>query len=170
MFGFVVGAACLYGLVRVLRGGRPLWHGHHHHHGGWGRHGGFACRGAGPHHRRRRGFFLPELFDHLDTSPGQEKEIRAAADDVRRAGRALEDELLESRGDLARAFRSDHFDERLAGELLARYDARVDELRQRVVGALARVHATLEPEQREELARVISRGPRPWGGPYRSWA
>jgi Spy/CpxP family protein refolding chaperone len=165
MFGFFVGAACLYGLVRVLRGGGSCGHGWHRRRGcdRWAGH-----RRWGGH--RRGGFFLHAIFDRLDTSPGQEKEIRAAADEVRRAGQALKDELSESRGDLARAFRSEAFDESLAAALLARHDARVDELRQSLVGALARVHATLEPTQREDLARFISRGPRPWGGPYRSWA
>jgi len=65
MFGFIVGAACLFGLVRVLRHAR---HGHFGHHGPFGRfRGGFGPR-----------MMLRGLFERLDTTPGQEKVIAAA--------------------------------------------------------------------------------------------
>jgi len=46
-------------------------------------------------------------------------------------------------------------------------------MKEALAGALRRIHAILDPRQRERLAEILSRGPRyrgGWGGPYRDAA
>jgi hypothetical protein len=160
MIGFLVGVTCLWGLVRVLRGGpraRGPW-GWHRRHGGppWDREGS-------------RYFLLRRLFEELDTTPGQEKEIRRAVDEVTEAAEGLKDRLYDTRNDLGKALRGEVFDEALMTELWTRHDEPIDELRKAVVGALGRIHGALDDDQRKRLASWLQRR-RPWGGPYRSCA
>ena len=191
MIGFLIGTVCLIGLVKVLRHGRRFggWH------GGWGRHGGY---GGGCGHRgggwdrdgwgdregygRGGGFgptiFLRGLFERLDTSPGQEKVIKEAIEELRSSGSKVKDELRASRADVAKAVKSPSFDETVMGELFARHDTSIEEMRRAVVGAIGKVHAVLDDRQRERLAEMIESGPfgrgrGRWGGggPYRgAWA
>src|SRR5579884_3245710 len=111
MFGFLFGTACLVGLVKTLRGGHchrgyghgcgagggcgPQggcgargWGGHHGHWGGhWGGgHWGGGHFGGGPAR-----FMLRGLFQRLETTPGQEKVILAAVDQVREKAREFKD-------------------------------------------------------------------------------
>jgi len=157
MLGFVIGLACLWGLVRVWRGRRGC--------APWGFDWGPPRRPSS--HDRARHFMLRRLFEELDTTPGQEREIRAAVDDVTAAAGNLKDRLFDSRADLGKAFGTEAFDEETMAELLTRHDEPLDELRRAVVGGLARVHAALDPEQRQRLAHWLQRTRR-WGGPYRS--
>ncbi len=166
MFGFVIGIACLWGLIRVVRGRGSCGGG-----GRWsrrGRFGGFDDEGWGDRWggSPRRGFWLRPLFERLDTSPGQEREIQHAVEEVIDAARALKDDVRGSRREVAEALRGDDFNEELMASLLSRHDERIDALRRSAVGSLARVHATLEPDQRKQLARWLERGPG-FGGPYR---
>jgi Spy/CpxP family protein refolding chaperone len=159
MFGFFIGLACLYGLVRVLRSGRGYACG-----GSWRSRRGWGRDGGGRHH-----FFLRHMFERLDTTPGQEKEIKRAVDEVMDAARALKDDLGDTREQVGKAFESDSFDAETMADLLTRNDDKLDGVRKAIVGALARVHETLDAEQRERLAHFLRRGPR-WRGPYRSYA
>ena len=154
MFGFLIGGASLLGLIWVLRGGR-----HHHH--GWG-------RGRGG---RRRGF-VGLLFERLDTTPGQEKAIRAALDEVMARGRELRDDTHELRRAAAGAFRDPVFDAAALDDALARQTVAVAELQKALVAALGSVHETLDDEQRRRLADWVTRGPRHHGcgGPCRAWS
>jgi hypothetical protein len=149
MIGFAIGIACLWGLFRVVRGGRH----------------GFGRRGFGRH--RGRGRMLRRLFEELDTTPGQERVIREAADDLRKAAGNMRDGLFDAKGDVARAFRSESFDETVMADILGQYDERLDALRGSFVGALAKVHGALDADQRDQLARWLGRARR-WGGPYRA--
>lgn len=173
MIGFAIGIACLWGLFRVLRGGRRYgWGGYGGrcgHRGGWG----------GPSWRRRwRGgwdhaddgpvFFLRGLFERLGTTPAQEKVIKNAVEDVVDAARGFKDKVRSSRNDVAQAFRSESFDENVMAELLTRHDDAIDEVRKSIVGSLAKIHESLDPDQRAELARWLERRGR-WDGPYRSY-
>ena len=157
MFGFIIGTACLIGLIRVLRGGRCGYgHGYgrwgrpafgggcgggyggpcggggcgyhggggweHHDQGGWGGHHGGPYRERSGEHRggwawRRGGFFLRGLFEQLDTTPGQEKAIMEAVDEMRKTAFQHREELKKSRADIAKAMRSPSFDETVMGEL-----------------------------------------------------
>ena len=138
MFGFLIGTASLIGLVCVLSHGRCRpGHGHarcYCHHGPHGLYG---------------------LLARLDTTPGQEKVIRSAVEDfvdsLRERGRLLR----QSAEDIGRAVRGETLDEALLGEVFARHDRLLAELRRDAVAALARVHETLDEGQRSKLGRMI---------------
>lgn len=173
MFGFVFGIVCLWGLVRVVRGGRRYgWGGScsSRRMGGWDR----GWRGGGWDGEDRRWRFLRGVFEELDTTPGQEKEIRAAIDEVMDAGEKMKSGWSDTRSELGKVFRNDELDATILGSVLSHQDAALDEMRGAMVGALARIHAALDPEQRARLARWLERGPRwgrrGWGGPYRAHA
>lgn len=189
MFGFIIGTACLLGLVGVVRRGRRRHWGHgygHHGHGhGCGRGGGHwhGHRGHHGHHGHHghddwdgprggfRGGPLYWLFDHLETTPGQEKVIREAVEEMRDKARESKKEVRASGEDVARALRSELFDETLVGDMFARQDDQVRELQKAFAGALAKIHDALDDKQRARLADLLESGRRfsGFGGPYRSW-
>jgi hypothetical protein len=201
MIGFLIGTACLIGLVKVLRfghtrrhalgscyGGSWGWggscgsgfsgggdgyggHGEHeyggHGPGGWGppwarrRHeghrGGFGWRGP---------FFLRALFQRLDTTPGQEKVIKTAIDELRTTLRGLRGDLKEARPSVARAFRSESFDENSVADVIARVETASDAARKAFIDAFAKIHGAFDEKQREQVAQWIEHGPGAgaWGG------
>lgn len=108
MLGFLFGSACLAGLVAALYRGGP--HGGRCAH----RHGGRPWDGAS--------WVLRRVFERLDTSPGQEKVMRQAVDDVRDEARALRDEATRTRADVARAVGAEVYDEAALREAFARHD------------------------------------------------
>jgi len=170
MIGFAIGIACLVGLVAVIRRGRRAhWgrhygYGHHHHH-----HRGCHGHGRGFDEDRRLGP-LWHLFERLDTTPGQEKVIREAVDELRDTARGMRREARQSGDDVSRAMRGESFDETVMGDMFARHDDRIRELQKALVGALARIHDALDEKQRKRLADFLESGPmRGFGGPYRSW-
>jgi uncharacterized membrane protein len=145
MIGFVVGAVCLVGLIKVIRSGR----------------GGFHRRGfGGPWSRRLRGprAMLRRVFERLDTSPAQEKVLVAAATELWDARQPLREEAEATRREVARALRGPAIDEVSLGELFARHDEVLRDLRKTTVGALARVHDALDEQQRASLADSVERG------------
>lgn len=193
MFGFFIGTACLIGLLITLAKGR---HGCASYRGGWAYGGpqyfgggGGACGGggcgpwagrgwhAGPEGRGFGGpggfglgrFWLRGLFEHLDTTPGQEKVIAAAVEDVRKAAAEIRGEAGRTRSDVAKAVKGESFDETRMGETFARHDQAMDSMRKAVVGAMAQVHAVLDEKQRLRFAELIESGPYfgGFGGPYR---
>jgi hypothetical protein len=112
------------------------------------------------------------LFERLDTTPGQEKVIQEEVETLRSRFSDLRREWKASGDDLARAMRAESFDETLMGELFARHDDRLREMRKDLVGSLARIHDALDEQQRERVAELLERG-RGWKwaggeGPYRS--
>jgi hypothetical protein len=185
MCGFLIGTACLIGLIVTLargRGGCGPWA---RGRGGYGRDSwssvghGFRSswsegRGDDTHHHGWSGrrWFLRGLFERLDTTPGQEKVIAAALDEVREAGEALRGEVRRTRSDVAKAARAPGFDEALMGETFARHDQALESMRKATVGAMAKIHAALDDTQREKLADIIESGPSFFGGfgPYRRHA
>ena len=160
MFGFFIGGASLVGLIWVLRGGR---HGHHHGHH------------HGRHHHRRGGFrgrWMNAIFERLDTSPGQEKAIRAALDEIMARGRELRDDTHALRRAAADTLKNPVFDASALDDGLARQTVAVAELQKALVAGLATLHETLDDDQRRRLADFAMRGPRHHrcGGSYRSWS
>jgi len=120
------------------------------------------------HRHRRLGRSLRWLFARLDTTPGQEREIRAALEELRTRARAGRDTLRAGREGLARALRSDVLDDDALAELKTRADALGQEMQHAFEAALRRVHAILDPAQRDRLADVLAKGWRPWPtSPYR---
>jgi hypothetical protein len=166
MLGFLFGTVCLIGLIKLLRHGRGFHHGAFGcgHHYGYGR----------PSRASR--WFLRSLFERLDTTPGQEKAIAAALEQLRENRRIVGEELEQTRGDLARAVSGGIIDDRTLDETFARHDRLLAQLRVSFVEALKAVTEALDERQRklaaEWLDRRSWRGPQ-WGGPYRDggiWA
>lgn len=148
MFGILIGTACLFGLVKVLRHGR---FGHH----GFGRHRfGFGRGGFGPR------MMLRGLFERLDTTPGQEKVIAGAIADLRAQAADAKSGLVGARRDVAEALRQESFDETLLGGALSRMDDAVDTMRKSALDAFGKVHSALDERQRRILADLIETGPR----------
>jgi uncharacterized membrane protein len=137
MIGFLIGTACLIGLVKVLRHGRG-WHRR-----GWG--GGYYGPRAG----------LRWLFERLDTSPGQEKVILGAVEDLWKTKREVGDEFVQTRRDVARAMRGERFDEIALDEAFARQDALLTKLRASVKAALTTVHEALDDRQRKVAGDML---------------
>jgi hypothetical protein len=146
MFGIFFGILCLVAFVAVWRGRfrRGCYGGH-----GYGRHFG---RG----HYRRGGYFgLYRLFEELDTSPGQEKAIRSALDELRQSLAALRPRLKESRHGVAAALANDAFDATAVERAL---DAPLEDVsrgRGAFVSAIAKIHEALDADQRRRLARFV---------------
>jgi hypothetical protein len=117
---------------------------------------------------------LRALFERLDASPAQEKVIAAAFEELRDSASKAREEIKGTRRDVARAVRGPSFDETVVGEVFARHDATLEELRKSAIGAVAKVHEALDERQRERLADLIESGPgfgfgrRGYGGPYRA--
>ncbi|MEO7095230.1 MAG: hypothetical protein ABI175_18360 [Polyangiales bacterium] len=183
MFGFIIGTVCLIGLIATLRRGRfgygggcgqgyGRWGGHGggwRHGGGWGHchHGSWEERGGGDveeRHSARSGrgpkqFILRRLFERLDTTPGQEKVIAAAYDEIRDAVHTAKQGWKASRGDVAKAVRSESFDAVHLGEVFGKHDDAIDGVRKAFVGAMQKVHDALDERQRSVLADLIESGP-----------
>ncbi|HEX2880862.1 MAG TPA: periplasmic heavy metal sensor [Polyangiaceae bacterium] len=138
MFGFVIAIGCLIGLFAVLRHGKR-----HRSYGGWGH---------GEHWGR---FGLNALFDRLGTSNAQEKVILAAVSDVQGQLAGLRGGLREARSTVAQALREEQFNAERVGAALAQREVELAQLRQSVVTMLATVHETLDPQQRQQLGRLV---------------
>ena len=173
MFGILFGTACLIGLISVIRRGRFHAHGGYGHWGGgggWGGHGGHGWHGGGGHGRWGRGgwggggggfgprMVMRGIFQRLDTTPGQEKVIQQAFEEVREATQKARGEFKATRGDVAKAFRAESFDAVAMGDLFGRHDSVLDDVRKAVVGSLSKVHDALDERQRGILAEMVENG------------
>jgi Spy/CpxP family protein refolding chaperone len=172
MFGFIIGTVCLVGLIKVLRhrhgwGGRDGgWHHHGHGHG----YGGESATGGFGGGRRR--WWLRSIFERLDTTPGQEKAILAALDELRDNRRVVRGEMDLTRADLARAVAGGLVDDATLEETFARHDRLLAQLRVSFVEALKKVTEALDERQRKQVARLLEGGFTGFRGPYRGgmWA
>jgi Spy/CpxP family protein refolding chaperone len=182
---------------RWCAGGYGGWHRHHHGwhgggwHGGWGGgprgrfgedwgpdndvdgdawfRGGDPWAGWGARNWGKR-FFIRRVIDHVRATPEQERRIADAVrefrDEVKKTG---DGEGRRSRQELAEALRRPTFDGVAMGEQFARHDTVIEGARKAYVGLVARIHDTLEPEQRGRLADLVDRGPR-MGSLFGGWA
>lgn len=190
MLGFLIGTACIFGLVRLLRAGRcgggRVMHGACAYggggygvlddHGGWrgrcgpGRWGGprgwgydGGAQGFGPEG------FLRALFGQLRTSPGQERVIGEAVEELLAGLREARRKLGGLR-DVASALRAESFDEGAAARAGIDAEEAFKAAREAVLAALRKIHEVLDPRQRAVLADLLEARGRgfPFGGPYRS--
>ena len=138
MFGFIVGTLSLIGLIKVARWGR------------YGHHG----RGAGP-----RRWMMRRLFEHLDTTPGQEKVIASASENAERVMWQARDQFFRARSSYAKSVRSETFDSAAINEAFDAQQASVDEVKKALREGLQSVHEALSPEQRNRLGDLIEFGP-----------
>lgn len=159
MLGFIIGTVCLIGLVKVLRRGRG-WHGY----------------GYGPVRGGPRRWFLRSMFQRLETTPGQEKAIVAAIDELRENRRVIHEELQQTRGDVARVVAGGLVDDSSLEDTFARQDRLLAQLRVSFVEAMKKITEVLDERQRKQIAYMLQGGfLRRWGGggPYRGggvWA
>ncbi len=155
MLGFIIGTVCLIGLVRTLRRG---WHG-----------GG--CGYGGPRRFGARRWMLRSVLERLDTTPGQEKAIVSALDELEGNRELVRGELRQTRADLARALSGGLIDDATLEETFARHDRLLAQLRVSFVEALRKVTEALDERQRKTLADLVesgrARGGPRWGSPYR---
>ncbi|MCG8420242.1 MAG: hypothetical protein MJE77_20105 [Proteobacteria bacterium] len=160
MFGFVFGIACLYGLSRAVRGrGCAPYRWRMRHRFGHGHHRDYRSHASS---------LLWDVLDHLDTSPGQEKVIRAEIAKLFDQAHSAKRVWRRSGDDVARAIRTESFDPTTLAEAFSAQDSALAELRDAVTGALARIHEVLDARQREKLAEMFESGLMR-GGPYRGW-
>ncbi len=138
MFGIIVGTLSLIGLIKVARWGRS---GHH----GWE---------GGP-----RRWMMRRLFQHLDTTPGQEKVIASASENAERVMWQAREQFFRARSSYAKAVRSETFDSAAVNEAFDAQQASVDEVKKAVREGLQAVHEALSPEQRNRLGDLIEFGP-----------
>jgi Spy/CpxP family protein refolding chaperone len=193
MCGFVLGTLCLIAFFKLARGGRCHGGGcgggwRHRRHGyGGGCHHGYCHHGGegpgpfggfGPGRFGGERWMLRALFERLDTTPGQEKVIVAAFEESRDGLRESWKTVRDSRGDLARALRSDTFDEEAVTAARSRHEEAMKRAHEVFTSAMRKVHEALDSKQRALLADIIDAGPygvrAGWrggfgeGGPYRS--
>lgn len=174
-----VGLVGLVVVAKVLR--RLVWRGRMAGFGGGpfayapcGGGGGFRFRGGAGLGRSR---WMRALFHRLDTTPGQEREIRAAIEDLVDRVRDAGAQARRTRENLARAVGSPSFDETAFEATSARIDASAAQAKDAVRGALVRIHGVLDDKQRARLAALLEHGfwgsrtraaSAPAAGPYRS--
>src|SRR5580658_9733855 len=176
MLGFLFGTACLIGLFKVARGSCYGYGGQGRCGGAFGgpfggprerwvgRHGGFGSRGFGAR------FFLRSVFERLETTPGQEKVIVQAADELRGTFGKAREQFRETRNDFARVFRGEVVDEAALADIFFKHDTVISETRRSAVEAVRKAHEALTEEQRSQVADFIERGRRGWGhGSHRHW-
>ena len=161
MLGFLLGTMCLFGFIKVARSSCYRYAGRGWGGGGGGYagdggprgwHGGFRSRGFGPR------FILRSLFERLETTPGQEKVIVQAADDLMGAFRDAKGKLRETRGDFASVFRGEMVDEATLSDIFMKHDTVISETRRTAVEAIRKAHEALTEEQRSRVADFIERG------------
>jgi Spy/CpxP family protein refolding chaperone len=155
MFGFIMGTVCLLALAATLR---------HHYGYAWScGHGGMYERvGRGPFggRQQRQRWMLRRVFEQLDTTPGQEKVIVKHVDgwlDQAATGRR---ELADVRRQVAQALSADVLDEATLSAALQRVDDMLAKAKLDLAQALTEIHASLDPQQRRDLADLLSYGPR----------
>jgi Spy/CpxP family protein refolding chaperone len=134
-------------------------HGEERGHGFWGHRGGFGGgfgRGFG---RGPARFFMRQLFWRLETTPGQERVMLQAFEEVRQVMRDKRSEIHASREDVAKIISGATFDEAAVGNMFSRHDDALRAIRLAVTGSLAKVHEALTPEQRQRMADMLHRMP-----------
>ena len=106
------------------------------------------------------------MFERLDTTPEQEKDIRGAVDDFMDTVHEVGGEVSGTKGDVGRAFREEDFNAEVLGEVFSRHDDSITKARAAMVELMGRVHGVLDQDQRNKLGRWLERRG-PWRGPYR---
>lgn len=100
---------------------------------------------------------VDDLLDDLDATPAQRTRIHEIKDKLLASARATHEGREADHAALLAAWRSPNPDR---AALLARVDARIDQLRtlaHEAVDDALEVHATLTPDQREKVARKVER-------------
>jgi hypothetical protein len=99
------------------------------------------------------------IASRIEATPEQYKVIRDELETLFESVRPLRREFRLSRDDIAKAMRTESFDEEILGESFARQDEQMTELRKAMVGAMARIHDVLDERQRARVASLLESGP-----------
>jgi uncharacterized membrane protein len=112
--------------------------------------------------RWRAGGPLPlrRLFARLRVRPDQEAVLSAEAEALWREAAALREDGRGARQEVAALFSADALDAAAVSAALDARLARLGTLRTRLAEGVARVHATLDAEQRQRLVALVRYGPR----------
>jgi Spy/CpxP family protein refolding chaperone len=116
-------------------------------------------RAAWRHLRRRGPARIGWVLRRIGARPEQERAVRAEAEALSEAFLALRGDARALRGDLAELLAAPALDPARVGEVLDARLARAEALRARLAEAVARVHAALDPAQRDALAALVRHGP-----------
>jgi uncharacterized membrane protein len=108
---------------------------------------------------------LRGLFQRLDTTPGQEKVIVAAVEDLFQTARQVHTEARSAREALAEAMRQPAMDGTTLATAKGKLQAAVDMMSQAMERMLSAVHEALDDRQRRSLSELIEQG-HAWGGPW----
>jgi len=118
-------------------------------------------RGRGP-------FALRFLSARLGARPEQERVLSAEAEALAAEIHALRDDLAGARSEVADLVAGSALDADAVSAAIERRLVKLAQVRARLAGALVRLHAALDPEQRQRLAELLRHGPR---GPHgRRWS
>lgn len=168
MLGFVIGTACLIGLIKVLRHRHGHGCGYTAHYCGPGGGRGFGSRThpwdrferdwGGPDSDESSPVLLRGLFVKLGTTPGQERVIVDALRELKGSAKRAIDERAKGAKQIAEALRGEDFKVDNMGEAYVHLDAGAETLRDASFAALAKIHAVLDGGQRRILADFIARG------------
>jgi Spy/CpxP family protein refolding chaperone len=121
---------------------------------------GLARRAAWHRLRHRRlGFGARRILRRIGATPEQERAVLAETDALAGVLGALRGDAHALRADLAALLAAPSLDTAQVAAALDARLARAAELRTRLAEAIARVHATLGPEQRARLATLVREGP-----------
>jgi Spy/CpxP family protein refolding chaperone len=145
MIGIVVGTAVAVGLFSMARRARRRMYGY----------GGCGGSGGGRHGFSRRRWLMRWLFEKLDTTPGQEKVIMGALEELRDNRASLREELDQTRSDLARVVRGGLVDDFSLEEAFARHDRLLARMRVSFVEAARKATEALDERQRQALGDMV---------------
>lgn len=166
MFGFVIGTACLVGLIKVIRHGGGCGWGHAHWRGGGmgggchqqERWGGGQGRGGGRWGGYAGRWMLRGLSYRLDLTPAQEKVVAQGLEDVQEAFGKLREAAWGSRPNIASAFKGEQFNQDNLKDVFGKHDAAVEELQRTILVSLSKIHEALDTKQREAFAEILESG------------
>lgn len=142
--------------------GRDPWQDDHE---AWDDHGESSW--PGQHHGRFGGGKLAWLFRGLGTTPEQERVLHETFGELRGAGGKIAGKVAASKNQWADALEAESFDETMVGGAVADLEQAVDDARKTAIDAFAKVHATLDGEQRKRLASFLRKRGGRFGGPFR---
>lgn len=115
-------------------------------------------RGHVPGAFARRG--LGHVFRRLGTRPEQESVLRAEAEQLFSELAGFRGDAFALREELASLFADPALDEASVAAALEKPLSRLADLRAKVAGSLARIHAALDEAQRQRLADLVRHGRR----------
>lgn len=160
-YGFSPYGGCGYGFAGHdggFGGYRRGFGRHRGHHDMWGDdspawRGDAEERRDGPWGRGRS--IVYSLLGRLEATPGQEKAILAALDELKTIARELRGTGRDVRADVARAIRGPMFDDVAFEGATARIDDATLKLRAAARAAIAKIHDALDDRQRKMLGDII---------------